>query len=281
MSTDRTTTRSGTTVHSVPTSVGRLTVHEHPARQPGAPTALLWHSMFADSTSWAELVPALTAQRHLVVVDGPGYGASAPLRHVSSIAESARTGEEILDHLGIGEVDWVGNGWGGHAGLHLAATRPHRVRTLVAISAPVNALSRAQLRRVTALNAVLRVLGPVRPLRDAIAEVQLAEPHGPHRAVLDAALRRTSRASLARTVRSFVVDRSDLAWALPRITAPTLVVATDDRFDWTPELAAAAAEALPHGALATVSGANVLAPVEQPAATADAVVAFWSRTTAP
>lgn len=214
------------------------------------------------------------------MVDRPGYGASAPLHRRGSIAESALVAEEVLGHLGVSQVDRLGNGWGGHAGLHLAATRPERVRSLVAISAPVNALTRAQLHRVRTLDAVLRVLGPVRPLRDAIAEVELAEPRGPGRQVLDAALLRTSRRSLARTVRSFIIDRTDLAWALPRITAPTLVVATDDRDDWTPERAAAAAEALPHGALATVRGAKVLAPVEQPVVTAEAVVAFWTRTAA-
>ena len=141
MSADQTETRSGPTVHSVPTSTGRLAVYEHAARQPGAPTALLWHSMFADSSAWAELLPALTAHRRLLVIDGPGYGASAPLRHRSSIAESALVAEEVLGHLGVSQVDWLGNGWGGHAGLHLAATRPERVRSLVAISAPVSALT--------------------------------------------------------------------------------------------------------------------------------------------
>lgn len=60
--------------------------------------------------------------------------------------------------------------------------------------------------------------------------------------------------------------------------APALVVATDDRDNWTPERVTAAAEVLPDGAPATARGAMALAPVEQPAATAEVVVAFWSRT---
>ena len=118
----------------------------------------------------------------------------------------------------------------------------------------------------------------MRPVRDAVAGVQLAQPTGPHRRVVDAALRTASRRSLALTVDSFVTRRSDLSWALPRIEVPTLVVATDDRYDWTPELARAAAALLPDGTFATVTGANVLAPLEQPRATAEAVLSFWAAT---
>ncbi len=261
--------------HRVPTRLGVLDVQEHLAPDPAAPVALLWHSMFADSTSWADVVPLLTPRRRLLVLDGPGYGASAPLARVSSIGESAAAGEDVLDHLGLASVDWVGNAWGGDAGMHLAATSPGRIRTLVAISAPVNALSRSQLRQVRLLTGLVAAAGPVRPIRDLIAKVQLADPDGPHRPVLDAALSRPSRQSLANTVRSFILRRGDLSWALPKIAAPTLVVATDDRYDWTPELAEAAALALPEGSFTTISGTNIVAPLEQPTATAHAVLSFW------
>ncbi len=264
-------------VHRVPTRLGVLAVHDHPSSDPAAPVALLWHSMFADSSSWADVVPLLTPHRRLLVLDGPGYGASSPLHRVSSIGESAAAGEDVLDHLGLASVDWVGNAWGGHAGMHLAATSPGRIRTLVTISSPVNALSRAQLRQVRLLTALVALAGPVRPVRDLVAGVQLAAPRGPHRPVLDAALRRPSRRSLATTVRSFILHRTDLSWALPQIGAPTLVVATDDRYDWTPELARAAALALPDGSFTTISGTNIVAPLEQPTATAHAVRTFWDE----
>lgn len=262
--------------HRVVTSLGVVAVHEHEGPHPDAPVAVLWHSMFADSSSWSAVVPLLRPHRRLLVVDGPGYGASDPLRRPSSVGEGAVVAEELLDGLGLDEVDWVGNAWGGHTGLHLAATRPGRVRTLVTISSPVNALSPAQLRQVRLLTTVLRVLGPVRPVRDAVAGVQLAEPDGRCRPVLDAVLRATPRGSLVQTVRSFITRRTDLSWALPRITVPTLVVATDDRYDWTPELAEAAAARLPDGAFATVHGATVVAPLEQPGRTAEAVLSFWA-----
>ncbi|MFC4554896.1 alpha/beta fold hydrolase [Georgenia faecalis] len=264
-------------VHRVPTRLGILAVHEHASPDPHAPVALLWHSMFADSSSWAEVVPLLTPHRRLLVVDGPGYGESAPLTRVSSIGECALVGEALLDHLGLVSVDWVGNAWGGHTGMHLAARSPERIRSLVTISAPVNALSRSQLRQVRLLTALVATLGPIRRIRDIIATVQLAQPRGPHRAVLDAALRGPSRRSVAMTVRSFIHRRKDLSWALPQIVAPTLVVATDDRYDWTPELAKVSVDALRDGSFATITGTNIVAPLEQPAATAAVIRAFWTE----
>ena len=264
-------------VHHVPTSLGTIAVHEFAAGQPGAPTALLWHSMFTDSRSWRPVVPLLTPRRRLLVVDGPGYGQSSPLTRRSSIGACAGVAKELLAHLGVDAVDWVGNAWGGHTGMHLAATAPARVRSLVTISSPVEALTADERRQIAVLTRVLRVTGPFRVLRDKIAAVQLADPDGVHRPVLDAGLRAPTRRSLALTVESFVVGRTDLSWALPRITAPTLVVATDSREDYRPEAAQAVVDLLPLGRSGVVTGSGVLAPLEQPRATADLVLAFWDE----
>ena len=266
------------TTHRVPTSLGTVAVHEHPSSDPAAPPAVLWHSMFADSSSWAAVVPCSRRTAACCWSTGPATARATRCGRSARSPRAPQVAEQLLDRLELPSVDWLGNAWGGHTGLHLAATRPGRVRTLVAVSSPVQPLTSAQLRQVRLLTAVLRRLGPVRPVRDAVAGVQLAQPQGPHRPVVDAALRTASRRSLALSVDSFVTRRSDLSWALPRIEVPTLLVATDDRFDWTPELAEAAAARLPDGRVVVVPGANVLAPLEQPQATADTVLAFWAAT---
>lgn len=243
---------SPTVLHHVPTCLGTLAVREYPAPEPGASTALLWHSMFTDSRSWLGVVPALARYRRLLIVDGPGFGASAKLTRVSRIGESAAAAVQVLDRLGHGEVDWVGNAWGGHTGMHLAATAPERVRSLVTISAPLDALRKDEHRRIAVLARALRVVGPVRPLRDAVAAVQLVDPHGPSRPVLDAGVQTPTRRSLATAVESFILRRAELWWALPSITAPTLIVATDKRPDFTQAHAEDAARHLPHGRSSTM-----------------------------
>ena len=267
--------RPGAVVHHLRTTLGTMAVREYPAHEHGLGTALLWHSTFADSRSWSRVAPALALHRRLLIVDGPGCGTSSALTRVSNIAEGGEAAVQILDHLGVDQVDWVGNAWGGHTGLHVAATAPERVRSLVTISTPVDALPEHERRRIALLARVLRVIGPVRPLRDAVAAVQLVDPHGPSRPTLDSAMRTPSRRSLATTVESFVVRRADLWWALPHITAPTLVVATDQREDFTPAHAEAASRPIPRGRWAVLPGSRVLAPLEQPEATADLVTGFW------
>ena len=57
----------------VETRVGRLKVTVIGDR---GPTALLWHSLFVDERSWNGMLPRLADRRRLVVVTGPGHGAS-------------------------------------------------------------------------------------------------------------------------------------------------------------------------------------------------------------
>ncbi len=105
----------------ISTCVGRLHV-----RVVGAgPGAVLWHSLFVDSLSWQGVEPALARLRTLVLIDGPSHGGSEPAQHEFSLEDCARAAVEVLVELGIDEpVDWVGNAWGGHVGIVLAASEP-------------------------------------------------------------------------------------------------------------------------------------------------------------
>jgi pimeloyl-ACP methyl ester carboxylesterase len=43
-----------------------------------------------------------------------------------------------------------------------------------------------------------------------------------------------NRGAIARTVQSGILGRTDLTWAAARVTCPTLMIATDDRGEWSP-----------------------------------------------
>ena len=178
-------THGSTTIR---TRVGRLHVR---ITGSGAP-ALLWHSMFVDSTSWSRVIPALETQRTLIIVDGPSSGASQPLGRVSSIEACAEAAIEILDALGVGSVDWLGNAWGGHVGIKAAATHPGRVRSLIAIGAPTHKLAGAVRTKVRLLKPIYRTLGAVPPITAAMLDALLAS--GPA-----ATTRRPSRSSRRRS----------------------------------------------------------------------------------
>jgi pimeloyl-ACP methyl ester carboxylesterase len=258
------------------TSLGRVR-----ARVVGdGPIALLWHGMFVDGRSWDPVMPHLSARRRLVVLDAPGYGTSDALTRLSSVEECAEVAAQIVAQLpGTGRVDWLGTAWGGHVGMAAAALFPRLFRSLVAISSPVEPIDPVFRKKLIVANAVLAQLGPIAHLRHAIYDAQLTKSHqrvAAMTAVIDSALASAPRQAIARTVTSFIVNRTDATHRLPRIEAPTLLIAGDDRGEWSPEIMDAAARRIPHARTAVVSEARTLVQVEQPGATARAIEDFWN-----
>lgn len=266
-----------TAVHRVRTRLGELSVREIGT----GPPAVLWHSMFVDSTSWCRVAPALATRRRLLLVDAPSSGRSDPLARATDIEACADAAGDLLDGLGLASVDWLGNAWGGHVGLRLAAERPERVRSLVAVSAPTHPISRGLRVKVHLLLRLYRLLGAVGPVRAAITEglltdhTRTADPEG--LALLTGHLERADRRAMARAVQTAILHRRDLTDSALTIEAPVLFVTTDDRGEWTPAEARAVAERMPDCREVTVSGARVIPAIEQPERLADAVSAFWAR----
>lgn len=145
--------------HCVETGAGRLTVRDLGQ----GPVAVLWPSLFTDDRSWERILPAVTPQRRVVIINGPGHGGSGDPGRLYSLRDCATAAAQVLDQLAITDaVDWVGNAWGGHVGLRFAAAHPARCRSLITLSTPVAALSRSERHRIHPLLIMHRVLGPTR-----------------------------------------------------------------------------------------------------------------------
>jgi pimeloyl-ACP methyl ester carboxylesterase len=263
--------------HDLPTRVGRLHV-----RVAGhGPVAVLWHSLFVDSRSWYRVEPALAGQRTLVLIDGPSHGGSQPARQRFTLDDCAVAAGEILDQLGITRpVDWLGSAWGGHVGIVLAASQPGRVRSLVTMASPVSALTTAERRRVVPLVVLYGLLGPVGFLRSAVADALLtpairAEVPETGDLVSDV-LRRADRKGLGVVMRSVMLGRPDLSGVLPRIAAPTLIMAGDDDPMWTAAAAGAAAAQLPHGEAVIIPGSRHMPALEAPGEVSRRITGFWA-----
>ena len=260
----------------VRTRLGALHVRTVGAGQP----TILWPSMFVDSHTWDLLLPHLTVDRQYVLVDGPGLGLSEPLTRASDIAGAAGAALDLIEGLSITDpVDWVGNAFGGHVGYKLA-TQPGVLRSLAALSSPTEPIDDALRRRIGLLRPLLRTVGVVGPVRGAILDAMLTEASQSDaqvsRIVLDS-LERPHRASMARALDSFILNRVDVNAELPDIQVPSLIDATDDRGDWNPADATRAAALAPGAQLEVVAGARTLIPLEQPAVTARLLQAFWDQ----
>ncbi|MBM6398846.1 alpha/beta fold hydrolase [Phycicoccus sonneratiae] len=262
-------------VGHVPTRLGRLHVRSG-GDGDGAPV-VLWSSMFVDGHTWDRFLPHLRTDRRYLVVDPPGLGRSEPLRRRSTVAEAADAATDLLAAVyPDAPVDWVGNALGGHVGLDLG-TRPGVLRSLVAVSSPTEAIAPALRRQIHLLLPLLRTLGPVGPVRDAVLEAMLTDASRADeevRRVVADSLSRPTRRSAALAVRSFILDRVDVTARLADLTVPSLFVASDDRGDWDPRDAEAAARLAPRAEAVTVAGARTLVPLEQPEALARHVERF-------
>src|SRR6476620_306982 len=118
----------------VSTDLGRL----HVRRTGTGPPVVLWHSLFVDSRSWGPLVDVMARDRTVYTIDGPSHGKSEAVHRDFAFEYCVAAAEQALDRLGLTEpVDWVGNAWGGHVGIRLAAADHPRLRTLTTIGTPV------------------------------------------------------------------------------------------------------------------------------------------------
>jgi pimeloyl-ACP methyl ester carboxylesterase len=264
--------------HTIDTIVGPLAVRV----VGGGPTAVLWPSLFMDGRSWDRVLPALAQDRRLVVLDGPGHGASGDPGRRYDLRDCMTAAGQVLDRLSITDpVDWVGNAWGGHVGLRFAADRPSQCRTLVTFGTPVAALSRSERRRTYPLLAVFGLLGPIELVLSGVSGAMLSERTraGDPEAVdlVRDSLRHANRRMLGNAVRSISLGREDLTSLLPQITAPALLVTGSDHSGFTPAQARAAARLIPNGRAATVADAAYLVPLEAPTTTATLVREFWAE----
>ncbi len=105
---------------------------------PSAAPVWCVHGLAGSSTNWNRLARALSDVAPTFAVDLPGHGWSDPSpRDDYDLPAQARLLGTLIDHVGGGPVNLVGNSYGGIVATLLAAERPELVRTLTLISPAV------------------------------------------------------------------------------------------------------------------------------------------------
>ncbi len=262
----------------ISTTVGDLAVRIF-GDAPGRPTALLWHSLFVDSRSWQRVEGDLAEDRRLVLVTGPGHGASTDPGRRYTMEGCADAAMSIIDHLDIdGPIDWVGNAWGGHVGLIAASKHPERFRSLVAAGTPVHSYTRSGRIQTSMLLMVYRLFGPRRFLVDSVIEVLLSERTRSNDPAAVALTRDSfvKAGGLANAVASISLRRPDLTPLLPKVQVPTLFLTGTEHADWTPDQARAASQLLPDGSVGVLEGSAYLSPLEAPEEFSRLVREYWA-----
>jgi 2-hydroxymuconate-semialdehyde hydrolase len=115
--------------------VGAAAPAAAPAGPAGSPPVLLLHGSGPGVTAaanWRPVIPALSEDRRVLAPDQLGFGGTAT-GEPRTYGRAAWTEHALalLDTLGVGPVDIIGNSMGGAVALSIARARPQAVRRIV------------------------------------------------------------------------------------------------------------------------------------------------------
>jgi len=203
----------------------------------------------------------------MYTVDGPSHGKSEAVHRDFTYDEIVDSAEQSLDRLGLTEpVDWVGNAFGGHVGIHLAA-RGSRIRTLTTIGTPIQGNTlKEKLTKLWPLTELYRFVGPIGFLKKQLSDSLL----GPEAVAAQPDQARTviesfataDRDGMVHAMRSMMLRRSTAEDLLPRITVPTLMMSVrDDVVAWRPDEARRTCAAIPDCRVEEVAGTGHVSPL--------------------
>ena len=226
-----------------------------------APVVVLSNSLGSDLTMWDPQISALQRRFRVVRYDIRGHGASPVPSGPYRIDDLADDVVALLDRLGVQRASFCGLSLGGMTGLQLAATAAERVERLVLLCTSVR-LPPAQGWHDRA--ALVRAQGT-----EAVSAAVVDRWFTPEFAAREPELVTHMRAMVAATPAEGyagcceAIAELDLTWTLPRITAPTLVIAGADDPATPPPHAQAITDGIAGSRMQVLPQAAHLANVEQ------------------
>ena len=127
-------------------TIDGMVVHYKDEGPRDAPVLFLVHGSVSSLRTWDGVVAALKGRYRIVRYDVPGYGLSGPVtdeaaRNVQPVDVAA----QLLDHLHLRQVTFVGVSSGGTMGMYLAASRPDLVARLVLSNTPSDPVDTSHL----------------------------------------------------------------------------------------------------------------------------------------
>lgn len=198
-----------------------------PWGNPGGPPVVLIHGYTDNARDWVPLIPYLSPQLRLIVVDIRGHGASGKPECCYTRLDFAYDIKLLLDVLKIERADIVGHSLGSIIAQTFAEFWPERTNRVVLISSTGGPPPGAPPRK-PAYDYVAAIRALKEPI-DPDSEFMIAWWSSPTPVDPDF-LRRQRRDAAAIPLRVWiaVLDQglldSDLQKTLPKLTAPTLLI---------------------------------------------------------
>lgn len=226
----------------------------------GAPALVLLHSIGTSVELWTPCLGPLTEQLRVLRVNAPGHG-GAPPAPAGDVAALGLDVLRVLDPLAIKRAHMAGLSLGGMTAMWLAIHHPERIGRLALLCTsaylppPQRWLDRAATVRSEGMAAIAGAVGTWLTETAARRDPELV-------ARLRDLLTSADPESYAQCCEA--IGTLDLRADLPRIAAPTLVIAGADDRAIPPPHGQAIAEAIPGARLEIVGPAAHQATFEQP-----------------
>ncbi|MHB8575182.1 MAG: alpha/beta fold hydrolase [Dehalococcoidia bacterium] len=241
----------------------------------GSGRPLLFLHGFEGHPGEAPFLQRLAETHHVYAPEHPGYGESTGIEHIDDMLDMVLYCRQLVESLGLGELDVVGHSLGGMFAAEFAAICPRHVRRLVLVApfglwlneAPIPdpfTMSPGQFQRALWHNA------------DSPEAQQAVESLANGRTGITATVTRAGNLSAAGKFLWPIPDRG-LQKRLPLIKAPTLVVLGGSDKLIGRAYGDAFASRIPDARVTTIPDAGHLPMIEQPDAFMAAVGAFLGR----
>lgn len=241
------------------------------------PVLVLSHSLGLSTVMWDPIMPRLIERFRILRYDHRGHGASPSPPGPYEIGDFGRDLVRLLDRLQLERVSFCGLSLGGMVGQWLGVHAPERVdRLVLCCTAPRMLKPEDFTARADAVRA--RGMAPIADQaigRWFTAEFIARRPEAI--APLRAALMSSNVEGYAATCEA--IAAMDQREGLPRIKAPTLVLAGSADVVTPPAQAEQMAKAIPGAEVVVLPGAPHIADVEQPDAFSDQVISFLAPST--
>ena len=237
---------------------------------PDAPVLVLSHALGLSLAMWDPQVAPLSQALRVVRYDHRGHGRSPVPGGPYTIEELGRDLVHLLDRLGLERVSFCGLSLGGMVGMWIASNAPERIDRLVLCSAAARMLrpddfaARARTVREHGIEAVAdTVIGrwftPAFKVNhpDTFARIRDALLSAPREGYAGACE---------------AIAQMDLRADVPRIKAPTLVIAAEHDQSTPPDLSREIARRIPAAELVVIPDAAHIANIEQPQIVANLIL---------
>jgi 3-oxoadipate enol-lactonase len=221
----------------ISTSLGKLAVWDSaaqgaplPAAAASAPPVVLWPSIFTDHVIYASLVQHWRGKRRLILIDGPGHGASeGPQDKTFTMQACAVAMQEILRSKSIAKAVVGGTSWGGLVAGEFAVMYPQMTQGVLMLNTPFFVTEGgASMGEKMITWGSANVLG-TRLFTNGVARAfflpATREAGGLNMTHFHQSLHQSDSKALSIAIRSVLIEREPLADKLPLIQAPTLIVA--------------------------------------------------------